>query len=1021
MSRKGVSDENNRKQRKSKPFSSILFIPMLILTLFQIIIFFLVLLFGDEFSSIKRYSYDILNEKTTNKKNLVENLLNEKKTRVHETGSEINKIVEDILEENNKNIEDIKNDKSLVSDILSKSAESMVYLLRTNQVNDAFIILDTAELYNTDNSSEVGGFYIRDADISADGVKNNDDLFLECGNSSIARKLDISLDFEWSAHVNVGENDNSDFGFYHNTLKIARENPQLSFRYFGNWSGFSNISPLALPSMKYTIPLISDDGVVYGVMGIGLLEKSILNEIQNGDPGYNKSCYMLAVNYGENDNSYSVLTHTGVFFDSLNEDVFSFNSESKLYSGVYRFKEKKDVMYSLQKMKLYSPTEMFSNQKWAVISAVSATEVMSVHDRLILMFFLSSVISMVICIIVALILNKRISMPVHKMTGTLGKYNADDETLAFESSNIKEFDELAESIVDLQVKVRNNSSRVSKIINMADVGIGVFMYDMSDQDVFVGESLTKIFRFKNEFDSDILIPMDLFMKYLNKYDADNKLLSSPVFDPDIKESVSDNVEIVFHDDHTKSTRWLKFSLTRDNNNVVGLVQDTTNLVVEKKKIEYERDYDVTTGLFNRRAFYDRIEELFSEPGKLGVAAFVMWDLDNLKYVNDTYGHDFGDDYIKTAANVFKMFRDYNGVTARLSGDEFIIFIYGFESKDEIREIISNVEKKLNASSCLLADGTKYRIRASGGISWYPDDSPLYEMLIKYADFAMYEIKHSTKGRVSEFDINTYSKDSILVTGVEEMNRIIDEKKIRYAFQSIISVSNGKVYGYEALMRPQSDMFRSPLEFIRIARTGAKLYDIERLTWILALKQFGELMEKEIITGKEKIFINSLLNCQIKDDDIEIIESENKGYLSNIVLEFLESERSNDEFTNGKQELIRKWHAMTAVDDFGSGYNSEYALITYNPDIVKIDRAIVCCCDSDVSRKNIISNLVMLAKDKNVLVLAEGVETYNEMKTVIECGVDLIQGFYIDRPMFEPLPINSILSEEITNIYKSVNK
>ena len=85
----------------------------------------------------------------------------------------------------------------------------------------------------------------------------------------------------------------------------------------------------------------------------------------------------------------------------------------------------------------------------------------------------------------------------------------------------------------------------------------------------------------------------------------------------------------------------------------------------------------------------------------------------------------------------------------------------------------------------------------------------------------------------------------------------------------------------------------------------------------------------------------MLNCQIKDDDIEIIESENKGYLSNIVLEFLESERSNDEFTNGKQELIRKWHAMTAVDDFGSGYNSEYALITYNPDIVKIDRAIVC--------------------------------------------------------------------------------
>ena len=146
------------------------------------------------------------------------------------------------------------------------------------------------------------------------------------------------------------------------------------------------------------------------------------------------------------------------------------------------------------------------------------------------------------------------------------------------------------------------------------------------------------------------------MKYLNKYDTEQKLLSSPVFDPAVTKSVSDNIEIVFHDEYIKSTRWLKFSLTRDNNNVVGLVQDTTNLVIEKKKIEYERDYDVTTGLFNRRAFYDKIEELFSEPDKLGVAAFLMWDLDNLKYVNDTYGHDFGDDYIKTAANVFKLFK-----------------------------------------------------------------------------------------------------------------------------------------------------------------------------------------------------------------------------------------------------------------------------------------------------------------------------------------------------------------------------
>ena len=93
------------------------------------------------------------------------------------------------------------------------------------------------------------------------------------------------------------------------------------------------------------------------------------------------------------------------------------------------------------------------------------------------------------------------------------------------------------------------------------------------------------------------------------------------------------------------------------------------------------------------------------------------------------------------------------------------------------------------------------------------------MLIRFADFAMYKIKHSTKGNIAEFDISTYTKDSILLSGIEEMNRIIDTESIKYAFHSIVSVKTGKIYGYEALMRPQSDVFKSPLDFLRIAKSA----------------------------------------------------------------------------------------------------------------------------------------------------------------------------------------------------------
>ncbi|MDE5854496.1 MAG: GGDEF and EAL domain-containing protein [Ruminococcus sp.] len=461
-------------------------------------------------------------------------------------------------------------------------------------------------------------------------------------------------------------------------------------------------------------------------------------------------------------------------------------------------------------------------------------------------------------------------------------------------------------------------------------------------------------------------------------------------------------------------------MKRDSNNILGLVQDITSSILEKKKIEYERDYDLTTGLLNRRAYYSKIGELFNHQEKLGIAAFIMVDLDNLKYVNDTYGHDFGDDYIKTAANVLKGFRDFGGGVARMSGDEFNIFLYGFNSKTEIREKIKIIRKRLISSYCILADGTHYKIRASAGISWYPDDSDSYEMLIKYADFAMYTVKHSTKGNIAEFDVNSYSKDSILVTGVEEMNSIIDEQRIKYAFQTIISAHNGTVYGYEALMRPQSETLRSPMELIRIAKTGAKLNDIERITWTLALKEFKNQREQGNISQDAKIFINSLSNCTLQKEDIEIIEAENADILDCVVLEILESEIANVEYTHNKKRRMTKWKAMIALDDFGSGYNSEHALITLDPDLIKIDRTIISGCDSDMSRKNIISNLVRISKAKNILVLAEGVETSGELKTVIECGVDLLQGYYFARPVFEPQPIDSVFIDEIVKLNEKIN-
>lgn len=1015
-----MNGEKKEKKRVSS-FSAKLFVPMMILSILQIATLFGTLYISGEFASVKQYAYDILIEKTENRKNYIENMFLKNVPDVYQTDVAINSKTQRILDESKQSISELATDKELNKKIISEATQNLIYLLRVSGANDAFIILDTGDLYKRDGMNNKSCVYIRDMDTSSNSSTQNEDLLLEAGNSDTSSQYNITLDYEWTAQINVGEfGAENELDFYHKTIETAELYSDTNLNELGYWSGFSKISKSAPPSIRYTLPLIADDGTVYGVMGIGFLEKNILRNMPSNDTYSESMCYVIGADLN-NDNDYTVMVSYGSIFSRLVESPDAITVQGTDKNEIYNIGQKsiKKSIGNVQLMNLYSTDSPYLKEQWALISIAEKDKTMSVYDRLIRMLILSMIVSILFTILVAILIDKIVTNPVKKIVDELQTNEREmNKIVRFNSSGIAEVDKLTKAIEYLQVNIQKQSSRVSKVISMVNMGIGVFMCDLDTLNVYVGESLIKLLDLKGLPIEDMNLKFEQFQAYISDFDPKNKVCRSDIFRHD-SEMLNEEIKLKFTDEKINITKWYEFTMKRDGNNVLGLVQDVTSSMLEKKKIEYERDYDLTTGLLNRRAYYTIIDDLFSRQDELGIAAFIMIDLDNLKYVNDTYGHDFGDDYIKTAANVFKGFREYDGVVARMSGDEFNVFLYGFEKKDDIRKIIDIIRSRLQKSYCIIGDGSHYKIRASAGIAWYPDDSQSYEMLIKYADFTMYTVKHSTKGRTAEFDVNLYTKDSILVTGVEEMNSIIDEQRIRYAFQTIISARDGSVYGYEALMRPQSETLRSPMEFIRIARTGAKLDEIERITWTLAFREFRNQIEKGNIAPDAKIFVNSISNCTLTSEDIALIEEENKDILDRVVLEILESERANIEYTNKKKIRMTKWNAMIALDDFGSGYNSEHALITLEPNLIKIDRAIINGCDSDVSRKNIILNLVRISKANNILVLAEGVETSGELKTIIECGVDLLQGYYFARPVFEPKPISDECRNEIIEFNKNM--
>ncbi len=187
------------------------------------------------------------------------------------------------------------------------------------------------------------------------------------------------------------------------------------------------------------------------------------------------------------------------------------------------------------------------------------------------------------------------------------------------------------------------------------------------------------------------------------------------------------------------------------------IDDLTNAIQAlNKQVHYQLDYDTLTGLSSRNAFYRKSDELIAAyEGKVGGLLFI--DVDNLKYVNDTFGHEYGDLYLTTAGEVFTDIAKHNGVAGRMSGDEFAIFIHGFDTRDALRNW---VEEKLEISKTVfinLPNKTTYNVGFSSGLAWYKQDSEDVKELVKFADFAMYEAKHSRKGSMREFNRITYEE------------------------------------------------------------------------------------------------------------------------------------------------------------------------------------------------------------------------------------------------------------------------
>lgn len=864
-------------------------------------------------------------------------------------------------------IDEVINTPSLSHDFLLKQADIISSLLSSNNVTNSFIILDN---------------------------ENHDSIFLSTKNPNKVTTVETIVNFAPTSVVKYyyenGYNidmdaytssfkDFSSTDFYTKPLNYAKEN-NVSTKVSGYWSSDMILSSINI--FTYTIPIKVSNKVI-GVLGIGLTSSYLQSSLNSLNKGSNLNIMLIRNTSLGFDEVFKAYTDYSI--PSL-KDV---DVKSTKYSNVNKFcfDDNTEYMYSDKISSRFNTYE----EDWYVVGIMNENDIFKISNKA------SSQVLLIICIgtlsifVLVYLITLLVSRPILKVSNEISK----DNIYNIPRTNISEVDLLLNKLETYFNSIQEFNKKLNKILDKSTVSIAVAEYLNNSSNV---NTSSKFYSILNLNYTDESVSKEEFINRLSK-------LSFNIASPSIKvidESIfKESSELILEID--KKTIRLTSEVT--DSGVIFTLVDLTKEYFERKSIEHERDYDVLTGLLNRRGIRQIIEKNFDK-GNKNCAVFMI-DIDNLKKFNDDFGHDFGDKYLITVGNEFKKLMDKypNLYAAHLSGDEYILYL-----QKPSKNIINNIAKSIDEIRDIQIDcfNANINISLSCGVAEYEEGLSFNE-LKKRADFTMYQVKNNGKNYIAFFDsvaYELYEKENFMQ---KELNMLITNSLLTYHYQPIVDIKTGEILGYEALMRPTLESFKSPLTVIEYAKKYKRLYDIELLTFFNAASIFSKS------NSNKKLFINSISSQILSAQKFEEFASDYKSILNNIIIEIIEEDFGEDSIIKNKIDTIKYYGMNYAIDDYGTGYNNLGMLLHYSPVYIKLEGSLIRGIDHDDKKRQFTKSIIDFCKANNILIVAESVETIEELKCVKTLGADYVQGFLISRPNPNVLDIPDDIKEMIKNI------
>lgn len=985
--------------KNARSMKSRLIIPFCLILIFQTVFMMVFLsngkvarsLYVNEINSIEK---DVQNSELLLEREVVQHWMSDIRT-----SPTIQKRIETILQEQGKVPEDIHEDWSLNSQILSGIMPDVLDLLHRSYGNSVYVILD-GPVAAQSAEGHMAGVSVMDTD-SSSFAADNSDLLLVRGASAISNDQKIPLAREWQMDFDMTRSASDDYRFLEPYTMAQSSDTAGSASKYAYLGEVSSVLQADTEGISYSVPLILSDGSVIGLLG-GTMMKSQIYALLKNELFHSDTDTIQLIVRMEKNNPYSitpVLAYGTAYnrcFGSGTEITWMDTSWDDIKKTIDK---NGDAWYVAPiRLPVYGSDSQYQQTEWMIVVMRRQSVMESFYQKLLSGLLTGCAFTLVPGILFALLYGEYFTSPIRRLIREL-RSSKSGSRIRLQPTWISELDELSRAIEHLSADVADSALRISRILDASGVPIGVFEYLKDREKVFCSRSLFELLGLNETEEDYVYLDPDRFARMMQ------------VLGKGTRES--DDVSL-YRIHGEEKDRYLRLKIVETaNGNQTGVLLDVTEEVEKQRRLELERDYDQLTDLYNRGAFRRNTEALL-ESGKLSCAALLMWDLDNLKYVNDTYGHEMGDRYIRLFADQLKRLAAAGAVVERHSGDEFMAFLCG-DSEESIREQIRQFFCSVQGVSLKVDAEYELPLRASAGVTWYPRQARDFTTLTRYADFAMYMAKHSTKGVLQEFDLASYQKNSYLLSGREELNQLLERDDVPFALQPIVS-RNGQIFGYEALMRPSTKNLKNIMEVLTLAKRQAKLPQFERLTWVCAMKWF-RTHEKELPEGSH-LFINSIANTSLAPECVEELIRLYPDLLKRVVLEVTEGEAVNSKDMEYKTGCVSRTGGMIALDDYGSGYSSEGSLLNMNVHIVKLDMELVRGIHENPDKQELVTNLVHYCKERGILVLAEGVEQVEELQAMLKLGADLFQGYYLGRPEMEIRPVNPYVVEKMLVLSKN---